>query len=91
MYVGVLEPPSHPFRLAPDPPPPNLAPSPPSRRWLESGRKSAYGPLLPPPPPLCNRDIIGWPTHKLHHNEIGEPQAWTIAVTYFVSRLNITM
>ena len=26
---------------------------------------------------------------KLYHNEVDEPRAWTAAVTYIVSRLNI--
>ena len=38
---------------------------------------------------LSDKDIIAWRNPKLYHNEIGEPQAWTTAVTYIVSRLNI--
>ena len=36
---------------------------------------------------LGDKDITAWLTNKLYRNEIGEPQAWTIAATYAVSRL----
>ena len=32
---------------------------------------------------------MAWLHHKLCHNEVGEPQAWTAAVTNIVPRLNI--
>ena len=38
---------------------------------------------------LSDKDIIAWLNHKLYHNEIGEPHAWTTKVTCIVSRLNI--
>ena len=38
---------------------------------------------------LSDKDIIVWLNHKLYHNEVVEPRAWTSAVTYIVCRLNI--
>ena len=32
---------------------------------------------------------MAWLHQTLYHNEVGEPRAWTAAVTYIVSRLNI--
>ena len=38
---------------------------------------------------LSDKDILAWLHEKLCHNEVGEPRAWTMAVTYIVSRLNV--
>ena len=38
---------------------------------------------------LSDKDIIAWLHNKLHQYEVGEPRAWTMAVTYMVSCLNI--
>ena len=32
---------------------------------------------------------LAWLNHKLYHNEIGESRAWTTAVAYTVSRVDI--
>ena len=49
MYVGMREPP--PPSPAGSPPPQTQPPPPPPKKWSESGKESAYGPLLPPPHP----------------------------------------
>ena len=36
---------------------------------------------------LSDKDIAVWLNDKLYHNEVEEPQAWTMAVTYIVSCL----
>ena len=36
---------------------------------------------------LSDKDILAWLNDKVCHNEVGEPRAWTTAVTYIVSRL----
>ena len=38
---------------------------------------------------LTDKDILAWLHDKLYHNDVNEPRAWTAAVTYIVSRLNI--
>ena len=38
---------------------------------------------------FIDKDIHEWLNHNLYHNEVGEPWAWTAAVTYIVPRLNI--
>ena len=38
---------------------------------------------------LSDKGIIAWLNHKLYHNEIGDPRAWTTAVTDFVLCLSI--
>ena len=36
---------------------------------------------------LSDKDIVAWLNDKLYHNEVEEPRAWTMAVTYIVSCL----
>ena len=38
---------------------------------------------------MSNKDTLAWLHDKLYHNEANEPRAWTVAVAYIVSRLNI--
>ena len=37
---------------------------------------------------LSDKDIVAWQNDKLYHNEVEEPRAWTMAVTYIASCLN---
>ena len=36
---------------------------------------------------LSDKDIVAWLNNKLYHNEVEEPRAWTMAVTYIASCL----
>ena len=38
---------------------------------------------------LSDKDILAWLHDKLYHNEVKEPRAWTMAVTYIASCLKI--
>ena len=34
---------------------------------------------------LSDKDILAWLNDKLYYNEVEEPRAWTMAVTYIAS------
>ena len=38
---------------------------------------------------LSDKEVMAWLHHMLYHNEVSKPRAWTAAVTYIVSRVNI--
>ena len=38
---------------------------------------------------LSDKDILAWLNDKLYHNEVEEPRAWSMAVTYIVSCLKM--